>query len=296
MTSSRYVLMTAARNEAAYVAKTIQAVLGQSRLPEKWVIVSDGSTDATDEIVTDYTRRCNLIQFVRRERVGPDQGFASKVYALIEAYGWLKDVDYEFIGNLDADVTFGTHYIEDILSKFNRNMRLGIAGGFIFEEQGGVFKSRPTNTTRSVAGAIQMFRRECYEGVGGLTPARLGGEDWIAEIKARRLGWDVEAFPEQTVYHHKASTRARGVLRERTRQGALAYSLGSYPLFEVFKCLRRVKEKPYFIGALIRMSSYFWCWVRRDERAVSSDIAGFLRAEQIARLRSYFKTVAGNGK
>ncbi len=274
MISKKYVLISSARNEAVYIEKTIQSVISQSILPVNWVIVSDGSTDGTDEIVIEYARKYEFIHFVRREGNEQRQGFASKVYALREGYSHL---------NGDA------YYIENIILKFSENERLGIAGGFIYEQDGQKFRSRPTNTTRSVAGAIQMFRRECFEAIGGLTPAKLGGEDWIAEIMARMRGWDVEAFPEQRVYHHKSSAGARGVLRERMRQGAGDYSLGSHPLFEIIKCLRRIKEKPYFIGAFIRMSSYFSCWCWREDRVISDEIVAFLRQEQIARLKSYLK-------
>jgi GT2 family glycosyltransferase len=289
MISKRYVLISAARNEVAYIEKTIQSVISQSILPAKWVIVSDGSTDGTDEIILKYADKYKLIHFVKRESNGQDQGFASKVYAVREASSHLNGVEYAFIGNLDADVTFDIHYIENIISKFSKNERLGITGGFIYEQNGGKFKSRPTNTTSSVAGAIQMFRRECFEEIGGLTPAKLGGEDWIAEIMARMRGWDVEAFPEYEVYHHKSSTATRGMLRERIRQGAVDYSLGSYPFFEIIKCMRRIKEKPYFVGAFVRMSSYFWHCCRREDRAISDKIVDFLRKEQLARLKSYLK-------
>ena len=289
MMSNKYVLISPARNEAAYIEKTIQAVISQSILPVKWVIVSDGSTDGTDEIVAEYAYKYEFIQFIRREGNELNPGFASKVYAIREAYSHLSRLEYDFIGNLDADVTFDVHYIENIILKFSENERLGIAGGFIYEQEGGKFRSRPTNTTRSVAGAIQMFRRACFEEIGGLTPVKLGGEDWIAEIMARMRGWNVEAFPENKVYHHKSSVVARGVLKERMRQGAGDYSLGSHAFFEIIKCLRRVKEKPYLIGAFIRMSSYFWHWCRREKFAVSDDIVAFLRKEQIARLKSNLK-------
>jgi GT2 family glycosyltransferase len=289
MTRPSYVLITPAHNEETFIEKAIQSVSSQTLLPKKWVIVSDGSTDGTDEIIAASARKYEFIHYARRERNGQNQGFASKVYAIREAYSCLDNVEYAFIGNLDADVTFDAHYMEGIISKFSANKRLGIAGGFIYEQIGGQFGSRPTNIRRSVAGAVQMFRRACFEEIGGLTPTKLGGEDWIAEITARMRGWDVEAFPEYRVYHLKSSTGARGVLRERMRQGAADHELGSYPLFEIIKCLRRIKEKPYFLGAFIRMSGYLGCWFRREDRAVSDEVVAFLRKEQVARLRYYLK-------
>jgi biofilm PGA synthesis N-glycosyltransferase PgaC len=289
MSHQSYVLITAARNEEAFIKNTIQSVVSQTVPPKKWIIVSDGSSDRTDEIVLDYAHKYEFIHFVRRENNGRNQGFASKVYAVREACLNLRNVEYGFIGNLDADVSFDINYIKDIIAKFYENPRLGISGGFIYERDGEQYRSRPINTVRSVAGAIQMFRRECFEDIGGLIPVKLGGEDWIAEIMARMRGWEVKAFPEHKVYHHKSSTGTRGVLRERMRQGAADYAIGSHPLFELIKCLRRIKEKPYLIGAAIRIISYFMCWFRRGKRVISDEIVAFLQKEQIERLKYYLR-------
>jgi hypothetical protein len=290
MNSGTYVLISAARNEGAYIAGTIRSVTGQSIPPVKWIIVSDGSTDETDAIVREHSRQHGWIQLLRRERREENAGFASKVRALREACAHFGDVDYSYLGNVDADVSFEGRYYESVLSKFAQNAKLGIAGGFIHENHGHGFRSRPTNTSRSVAGAIQMFRRECFEGIGGLVPARLGGEDWIAEVMARMQGWEVESFDQLKVLHHKSGGLTRGMSRERIRQGAADYSLGTHPLFEVLKCAKRIGEKPYLSGAMLRMASYLVSCARNDERSVSKELVAFLRKEQISRIRSFLRS------
>ena len=215
MLNRNYVLITAARNEEKYIEATIKSVLSQTILPKKWVIVSDGSTDHTDEIIKKYLANSRFIEFVRREPgSNQDSGFASKVFALNAGYELLKHGAYDYIGHLDADITFETDYYENVLKLFEQNPLLGIAGGFIFEQKQGNFVSRPYNTERSVAGGIQLFRREFYQVLGGLIPLKNGGEDWYAEVNARMKGWEVASFHNLHVFHHKPGNVVRGALKE----------------------------------------------------------------------------------
>lgn len=286
MLNSYYVLITAARNEEKYIEATIKSVLSQTILPKKWVIVSDGSTDRTDEIVLRYSAQYDFIDFHRRD-VDNKADFSSKVFALKHGYLRLQDANYDFIGILDADVSFGPSYYQDILKQFAKTPRLGIGGGFVHESYKGTFRSRPSNAKYSVAGAIQLFRHECYEMIGGITPSRVGGEDWIAEISARMIGWEVRAFPELVVYHHKSSVSTRGFVQESLRQGIMDYVVGSHPLFEIIKCVRRIKTKPFFVHSIFRMYGYMKSWLQSSERAVPPDVMDFLRREQLSRIRGY---------
>lgn len=281
----RYVLITAARNEEDYIEETIESVLLQTILPMRWAIVSDGSTDQTDEIIQEYANRHHFIKYVRREDEKFEGNFASKVYAIKMGYERLKELDYDFLGNLDADITLEPNYYKEISKKFASNPKLGIAGGYVYENYRGYFESRPFNTTRSVAGAIQCFKRGCYEAIGGHTPVSAGGEDWFAEVMARMKGWDVESFEELKVFHHKRSENVRGVVKENFRQGMVDYSLGSHPVFEIAKCLGRLKGKPLAIGALIRFMGYLWSSCFRKKRPISDELVRYLRNEQIHRLR-----------
>jgi glycosyltransferase involved in cell wall biosynthesis len=279
-----YALITATWNEEKYIRHTIDAVLNQTILPSAWVIVSDGSTDGTDEIVKEAALRHDFIVYVRKERNQAQLGFASKVFAIRKGLQHLEGVDYSFLGHLDSDVSFAPQYYESVLSRFAENPKLGLAGGFIHELTGTGFRSRPSNSLRSAAGAIQLFRRKCYEEIGGLVPLSIGGEDWHAEIKARMKGWEVAAFPELKVLHHKQSIAARGILRENSRQGLLDYSFGTHPFFEIVKCVRRMKEKPFVLGALVRMSRFLWAYCRLEKRPVSDELVTYLRREQLGRL------------
>jgi len=285
---SKYVLITAARNEEKYIERSIASVINQIVLPQKWVIVSDGSTDRTDKIVSSYKKQYNFIKLIRREQHERGQGFASKVQAIHKGVSQLKQTEYDFIGHLDADISMEKTYYSLILDKFKDNAKLGIAGGFIFENIEGTFKSRPLNVRWSVAGGIQLFRRICYNDINGLSPLELGGEDWHAETMARMKGWEVEAFPEIPAYHHKPSAGKRGFIKECIREGGMDFALGTHPLFEVIKNMRRIRQKPYFVYAAIRAVGFILPYLRRQQRPVSKEFVVFLRRTQIERLKALF--------
>jgi biofilm PGA synthesis N-glycosyltransferase PgaC len=285
MLNSNYVLITAARNEEKYIEATITSVLSQTILPKQWIIVSDGSTDKTDEIVLRYSAQHDFIKFIRREAKDEGVNFSSKVYAIYAGYDQSKKIEYDFIGILDGDVTFSPFYYEHILTKFKENENLGIAGGLVFDKHNDSCIRRSPDDVEYVPGCIQLFRRKCYEDIKGIIPFKDGGEDTVAVIMARMKGWEVEAFDELLVFHHKHSNATRGVLSESFRLGKLFYSLGSHPLFEIIKSIRRFNNRPFFLYALARMCGYTWPYFQRQKRPVSDEFVKYLRKEQLSRLK-----------
>jgi poly-beta-1,6-N-acetyl-D-glucosamine synthase len=280
----RYALMTAAHNEVGFIGQTIESVLAQTILPVIWVIVSDRSTDGTDEIVASYCREHSFLRLIRLdENVG--RGTIAKVNALTAAYKEIQHYSHDFIGNLDADVTFGPTYFEDLIRCFRYQRSLGIAGGMICERQDGEFRPRLSNSVTSVAHAAQIVRRECYEQIGGYIALEFGGEDWYAEIRARRKGWEARSFPELQVMHHRFTGGSDSIFKPRFREGRMDFSVGSHPLFELIKCARRIPERPFLIGAMARLTGFFACYFDKSPRLVSPEIVDFLQEEQIGRIR-----------
>ncbi len=286
MRQKSYVVITAARNEEAYIEETIKSVISQTVLPRKWVIVSDGSTDRTDEIVSRYTAKYGFVHLVR-VKADNNRNFGSKVNAIGAGYEKLADMDYCFLGVLDADVSLERTYYEQVIAKFHDDPRLGIAGGRLFEDYEGKYILQHSSPLWSVSGPIQMFRRECYEDIGGYSPAKGGGIDAIAEVMARMHGWKVKAFPEIKVLHHRRTgTENRSIWNARFYQGIQDYLLGYHPLFFSLRCLYRIIGRPYLVGSLLMMCGYYWCAFRRPERQVSPEFVKYFRKEQIDRLRS----------
>ncbi len=290
-----YVLMTAAHNEEADIERTIKSVLSQTLLPKRWLIVSDNSTDRTDEIVQGYADRNTFIRFLRVTRPA-GRNFASKVVALRTGEHFLKDVLYDFIGNMDGDLSVSPTYFEDLMRQFDLNPRLGLAGGFVYEEKDGQFRSRVVNSVQSVAHAAQLVRRECYEEFGGYAVLQYGGEDWHAQTSARMKGWEAESIPELKIFHHRPTGGGSGQFRSLFRLGKLDYSFGTYPIFEFIKCALRLPHKPFLIGAFVRMAGFAHSYVRRDPFLISAELVSYLRKEQKERMLPFFRAPASRSK
>lgn len=283
-----YVIVTPARNESRSIEQTIQSVVAQTVLPLKWVIVSDGSTDGTDEIVQRYINKCEWIELLRMpER--KERHFAGKVYAFNAGLARVEQLPYDVVVSLDADITFEEGYFEFLLGKLNSDGRLGLVGTPFRETSNEMYDYRFVNIEH-VSGACQVFRRKCFEDIGGYLPVKGGAIDNIAVISARMKGWKTRTFTEKTCLHHRAmGTAQQSAWGARFKFGGKDYAIGNHPLWELFRTAYQMTKKPVLIGGLALGAGYFWAWLRKAERPVSGDLMRFHRQEQMARLKRFFR-------
>lgn len=282
-----YVLLTAAHNEEAYIAGVIESVVAQTVRPAKWVIISDRSTDRTDEIARSYCDKYDFIELLHVSH-SAGRGTPSKVHALSAGLECVQGESYKFIGNLDCDILLPREYYARLLERFRSEPILGIAGGMIFEMRKGQLLSRPANRSHSVAHAAELVRKECFEAVGGYSPLKYGGEDWLAELSARMLGWETRSFSDLEVRHLRPTGGADTWHRHCFREGKADYSFGTITLFELLKCIARISEDPWIIGAIVRLAGYCWSYIKRDDLLVPHDVVKFLRNEQRQRILHLF--------
>lgn len=285
-----YVLITPARNEAAFIEQTIQSVVSQTVLPRKWVIVSDGSTDGTDDVVKMYLDRYPWMELVRMPE-HRDRHFAAKVSCFNAGYDRVREENFDVVGNLDADITFDSSYFEFLLARFAADSALGVAGT-PFVEGSTSYDFRFTSTEH-VSGACQLFRRECFTEINGYVPVKGGGIDWIAVTTARMKGWKTRTFVEQVCHHHRPmGTAAAGRLRANFKLGQQDYYLGGHPLWQLFRSAYQMGRKPYLLGGLLLLAGYLSAWAGRSQRQVSSELVRFHQGEQMQRLRrTVLKTI-----
>lgn len=289
--SVAYVLVTPARNEEKNIERTIQSMICQTHLPLKWVIVNDGSTDATASIVTRYAGEHKWIELVEMP-LRRDRSFAAKVNSFNAGYERVKHLPYEVIGNLDADLSFEKDYLEFLLKKFSEDPLLGVAGT-IFKEAGGYSTDTDSFEGQThVPGGCQLFRRECFSDIGGYIPIKAGGIDWIAVTTARMRGWKTRSFREKAFFHHRSlGTAERSALASGFSYGEKDYYLGWHPLWEAFRVLYKMTKRPYFLGGAVLGAGYLWAFVKQTPRAVSKELMRFHRAEQMLKLRTILKSL-----
>jgi biofilm PGA synthesis N-glycosyltransferase PgaC len=294
-----YALVTPARNERRFIEQTIQSVASQTIKPRKWVIVSDGSTDGTDEIVQKYLPEYSWLELVRRADDGK-RNFAGKVQSFNAGIARLGDTAYDIVGNLDADITFDHDYMEFLLSKFLEDPQLGVAGTPFIERAGTSAVQGQTSydyrftSLQHVSGACQLFRRGCFEEIGGYVPIAGGGIDWIAVTTARMKGWRTRTFSDKVCLHHRPmGTATAGRLRAWLNQGRQDYYLGGHPLWQLFRAAYQMTREPYVLGGLYLWWGYVWAHLTGVKSPVSPELIRFHRKEQMARLREMFARPPG---
>jgi biofilm PGA synthesis N-glycosyltransferase PgaC len=286
-----YVLITPAHNEELFIEKTIESMTHQTYPPLKWVIVDDGSTDRTPQIVGKYLSQYPWIEMVRMPQ-RRDRSFAGKAGAFKPGSEKVRGLQYEIIGNLDADISFEKDHFEFLARKFSEDPTLGVAGT-IFKEEGGYRSDRDSfEGQEHVAGGCQLFRRQCWEEIGGYIPNRAGGIDWMAVTTARMKGWKTRSYREKSFFHHRhLGTAECGTCSAMFLYGERDYYLGWHPIWELCRVSYRITKYPYIIGGLALGAGFCWAFLRRTPRPVSREVMMFHRKEQMNKLKVILKSV-----
>ncbi|MCC6235368.1 MAG: glycosyltransferase family 2 protein [Verrucomicrobiales bacterium] len=286
-----YVLVTPAKNEEALIPHTLDSVIRQTVRPAQWVIVSDGSTDRTDELVRAAAAANPWITLVcLPPRAG--RNFAAVVHATERGLQALTVAHHEFIGLLDSDVRFDPDYFERVLETFASQPRLGLAGGRVVDV--GHPKDRIPRNVEDIPGATQFFRRACFEALGGLVAIPEGGWDALTCARARMCGYETRLLTHLVMDHLKPRNVSEGgVLRRHWHMGARDCALGYHPLFEALKCVDRLRESPPVLGAMARGLGFLWASARHGCRHVPEPLKRFVRQEQLRRLRLMFRLPPG---
>jgi poly-beta-1,6-N-acetyl-D-glucosamine synthase len=285
MDAPHYVVITPVRNESAFIEKTLTSMIHQTVCPVEWVIVNDGSSDGTEAIVTKWAQSHPWIRLVNRTDRGARQRGQGVIEAFYAGYEALTEA-FDYIVKLDGDVSFGSAYFMSLIEKFAANPRLGIAGGGVYESLDG--KAWALYTTKDhVRGATKMYRRACFEAIGGLAPAM--GWDGIDEWKALSLGWQVESFLQFPMYHYRFTGAATGFLKSCIEQGNGAYRIGYHPLYMIARGIRRMTDRPYVLGGLAMAAAYFGAWLRQDEMLADPSLVRYVRRTQMRKLLGLFE-------
>jgi glycosyltransferase involved in cell wall biosynthesis len=286
MSNSPYVLISACRNESAYIEGLIDNISQQTLPPFHLLIIDDSSTDDT------YARaatKCKNLSFLRVAKAAHSQqrGFATKSYAANYGYELVKSMQFEFIGFIDADIRPDNNYYEQIIHHFNAEPRLGMAGGAVIDQ----YENRTENIRRGseefhVPGGVQFFRRECFEQIGGYVPIEDGGEDTIADVMTMMSGWKIKTIPDIKALHLRPEgTIKDNVFKRGMKWGRRFYLIGYHPLFYFGQNFRRIARHPVLIGSLCQFIGFIIPFLKAEPRPVSEEFVRFLRKEQMRRIR-----------
>jgi hypothetical protein len=291
MNRLRCILITPARNEEAMIGRLIESVVSQTVRPVRWVVVNDGSTDATAAIVRRHATEHEWISVVDMPQ-HRDRSFGAKVHCFNAGYATVKQVEHDVVGNLDADVSFEPDYLEFLLDRFAEDPRIGVAGTIFRELDGYSSGTDRFEGENHVAGGCQLFRRQCFEDIGGYIPNKAGGIDWIAVTTARMRGWKTRSFREKFFMHHRSlGTAERSKLASSFSYGEKDYYLGNHPLWELFRVAYRMTKRPYLLDGAAVGLGYASAAVRRINRPVSKELMRFHRQEEMRKLGAILKAL-----
>ena len=277
--SVRYCMITPTRDDEEFIAATIEAVVQQTIRPVEWIIVNDGSRDRTGQIIDEYAKKHEWIRPVHRQ----DRGYRSTgggVEAFLDAYCLLNCSNWEFLVNLDGDLTFAPDYFEKCFANFKKMPRLGIAGGTIYNKVGDQLQLEKTAKFH-VRGATKIYRRECWNEIGGLL--RGLGWDTADEVTANMRGWMTLSFPELRLIHYRLTGTGWGTWGGAVKDGQADYLIGYHPLFFGVKCVRSIFKRPRFIRAL-GMAYGFSKNSLLHAPQVDKKLISYVRRQQIRRL------------
>jgi biofilm PGA synthesis N-glycosyltransferase PgaC len=291
---TRYVVVTPARDEAATIEGTIRSLLAQTIRPGRWIIVDDGSTDRTREIVRAFLPDHEWIELVE----SPDRGYRALGGGVVEAFNAglsrISLEQFDFVVKLDADLSFAPDYFESLLRRFATDSCLGMASGKTFLLEKGRKRIEWCHDDH-VRGPAKMYSRECFTGIGGLRPVR--GWDMIDETMAQMLGYTTRSFPDLELIHHRPiDARQERVLHSRFEMGRLYRTLGYHWLYHLVRCLRSaVQDYPRVVGGLLLWAGYLRALLAR-EPLYDAAYVEWVRRRQLERfrlghLRSYLRAV-----
>jgi glycosyltransferase involved in cell wall biosynthesis len=283
--AEEYVIVTPAHNEAAFIELTIKSVISQTVLPLKWVIVSDGSTDSTDAIVEKYAALHKWMEVLRLP-AREDRNFASKVLAFNAGYNRVRHLPHRFLACMDADISFEADYFAYLLDQARSDPKLGIVGTAFRE--GRMSYDYRFVSIEHVSGPCQLFRRECFEDIGGYMPVRGGGVDHIAVLTARMKGWRTRSFTEKLYQHRDMGSAKHGPLGYKFAVGRLDYALGGHLLWELFRVVYQMTRRPWILGGIMIGAGYATVALKGAQRPISKELIRFRRREQMARLKQLF--------
>jgi glycosyltransferase involved in cell wall biosynthesis len=281
-----YAIVTPCFNEEKNIGIVLNSVVTQTILPKKWIIVDDESTDRSSDIINEFSKRYDWIEYCYNQKIKGKSYYCNNVYAILKGLEQLKNTAYNYLAILDADIELCPDYYERIAAKFQKNPPLGIASGTYLEIENGAWIEAIIDR-RSTPKAIQVFRRECYEKCGGYLPFEFGGEDSGMEVMARMRGWRTWSFNDIVVKHHRPVGTGEGhsLLAARFNLGITDYSLGTHPLFMIIKCFKRIFwEKPHFWSGIARLIGYTFGWLKGVKQFLPIEAVSYLQKEQLNRL------------
>jgi glycosyltransferase involved in cell wall biosynthesis len=288
----KYVIITPAHNEEAYIRFTLDSVVAQTVKPEQWIIVDDGSTDGTRKIIQDYANRFDWIKLVvnHPKEIKRDGG-SRLINAVLRGYHSLEILDYGFIVKLDADLTLPPNYFEEVGNTFDSDPTIGMCGGHCSILKNGVWKTE-RGASYYLWGLAQSFRKNCYEQIGGMLPVY--NADFLVQMTAMHLGWLVKCLPLEIKHLRPTSTLINRGMRFSYKMGGVYYKDGyDFLLVLLRSFFHGLSTKPYGLSSVALLIGFLSAVITKPSKDVAPDLEMYIRTFQYNRIRNAIAGIFG---
>lgn len=283
----KLLIVSPVRDEAAYLQTTIDSVVAQTIRPARWVIVDDGSSDETPNIVERAAARHEWIQLYRRTDRGRRKVGGGVVEALNDGLRQVNLDDYDYLCKLDGDLRLSIRYFELLFRKFDADPRLATASGKCWLVTPRGLERERTGDQFSL-GACKTYRRAAFQAIGGFVPEVMW--DGIDCHRCRMLGWNAASFEDEelrVIHLRRMGSSFRSVYHGRLRWGYGQYFMGTHPLYLLAIAAYRMVERPRILGGLLIFLGYVGGYLRRQPRYADPEFRRYLRRWQLSRLGGF---------
>jgi biofilm PGA synthesis N-glycosyltransferase PgaC len=287
MANRKYALISPCRDEVGYMRRTLNSVMAQSTPPALWVVVDDGSTDGSAEVLESYRARIPYLKVVRRA----DRGRRSVGPGVIEAfYTGLETIrleEFDYVCKLDLDLDLPQRYFETLMERMESNPRLGTTSGKPYFVAPGSGKLVPEFCgDETSVGMTKFYRVQCFREIGGFVRQVMW--DGIDCHRCRMLGWIAESVDDDAtrfIHLRPAGSSQKSIWTGRVRSGYGSYFMGTAPAYFLASTIFRLPKHPVLVGSIAMMWGYFSSALRGAERYDDPEFRRFLRRYQYACLR-----------
>jgi biofilm PGA synthesis N-glycosyltransferase PgaC len=282
--STNYVIVSPCRNEADFMLNTLDSVVAQSIKPSLWVVVDDGSTDSTPDILAEYADEYDFIRIVTRV----NRGHRSVGPGVIEAfYEGLDTVDlqrFDYVCKLDLDLIMPERYFETLMKRMEEEPRLGNCSGkpYFIDKSTGKLVSEGCGDENAI-GASKFYRRECFEEIGGFVRQVMW--DGIDGHRCRQLGWIAKSWDEPDIrftHLRPMGSSQKNIITGRLRHGFGQYFMGTGFIYMFASGVFRMSRPPYIVGGIAMMWGYMRSWFKQVPRFDDAELLAFIRRYQWA--------------
>lgn len=287
LANKNYVVISPCRNEQEYMRLTLNSVVRQTLPPAKWIIVDDGSTDDTANILAQYAKNYSFITIVTRKNRGHRSVGPGVIDAFYEGYNTINIDDYDYICKLDLDLDIPLDYFERLMQKMESNNRLGTYSGkpYFYDKENDNKLVFEVCGDESSVGMTKFYRVACFKEIGGFVRKVMW--DGIDSHRCRLLGWisQSEDIPELRFVHLRPmGSSQKNILTGRVRHGYGQYYMGTSVIYLLASVIYRLDKKPYVIGALATLWGYLRCVIMRENKLYDPKMQKMMRRSQLRSL------------